>query len=247
MAIDRLGPGLVPLPEQPLVAAPRNRLLLVGERRVPAPGVDAADLHALAGEIERRRAPHADAAGEVVVLAVAHAGGGVDQHDVAGTEVVTDPGKLRLDLGGGDHVPVGQVPEVELHPRPHAPLQRHLVDGDGALAPVHRRVVMPGRIHVGADMGGDLAIFRGRPGPVRQVLRFEPRHRRELGGAEGVVAVGDLRQQRRRVRGDAHLERHGQIDDTAGHGISFRREGGRAAGAGRGHRRRRGRPRHPGP
>jgi hypothetical protein len=51
----------------------------------------------------------------------------------SGCSCVADALELGLHLGGGHHVTVGQMAEVELHARLEAPFQRHLVDGDGRL------------------------------------------------------------------------------------------------------------------
>ncbi len=45
-----------------------------------------------------------------------------------------DAFELGFDVARGRHIAVGQVAEVELERGLHAPFERHLVDGDGALA-----------------------------------------------------------------------------------------------------------------
>jgi hypothetical protein len=74
-----------------------------------------------------------------------------------------------------DDVAVGHVAEVELHARAEAPFQRHLVDGDRAFAAVHRRMVVIGRVEMGAVVGGDLQALHRPAFAAGQICsRFSP-------------------------------------------------------------------------
>jgi hypothetical protein len=42
---------------------------------------------------------------------------------------MADALELGFDVGGGRHIAVGELPEIELHRRLQAPFERHLVDG----------------------------------------------------------------------------------------------------------------------
>jgi hypothetical protein len=74
---------------------------------------------------------------------------------------VADALQLGLDISGADHVAVREMPEIELHARLVEPFERQLVDGRGALAAIHGRGVVPGRVDVGAVVGRDLALLGG--------------------------------------------------------------------------------------
>ena len=147
--------GAVAFPDDRRVVVLGVALRGVGERRVPAPGVGAGEPHAPLQQVQGGVPAHPAARPDVVRLAVAGAGAGVHQHDLQRRQRVADALELLLDVGGRHHVAVGEVPEVELHRGLQAPFQRHLVDGDGALAAVHRRRVVVGRVEVSAVVGGD--------------------------------------------------------------------------------------------
>ena len=125
------------------------------EGRVPAPAVGAGDADAALEQVKRRLPAHPAAPGDVVGPAVRGAGSGVDHDDVERLEGVADSRQLGLDIGGGRDVAVGEVAEVELDAAAEAPLERHLIDGDRALAAVHRRVEVVGCIEMGAVVGHD--------------------------------------------------------------------------------------------
>ena len=208
VAVADLAARLVALPDQLGIPGLGVFLGRVDERRVPRPGVGAGDLHAARGEIERRLAAHAAASRHVVGLAVARAGRCVDHHDLERLQRVADALQLRLHVGGGGDVAVREVAEVELHARLEAPLQRHLVDGDGALAAVHGGGEVPGRIEVRAVVGGDIDALHGPALAVRQLGRRQAgEERAHLRRALLVVDVGDLGLVAGRVRRDVALQR----------------------------------------
>jgi hypothetical protein len=142
VAVADVAAGLVTFPDQAGVLRFAVLLCGVDERGVPAPGVGAGQAHAAFEQVHRRLVAHAAAAGHIVGLAVAAAGAGVDHHDLQRLEGVADARQLGLDIGGGDHVAVGEVAEVQLHPGLEAPVQRHLVDGDRALFVAQRLVIV---------------------------------------------------------------------------------------------------------
>jgi hypothetical protein len=67
-------------------------------------------------------------------------GAGVYQHDLQWAQIVADPGQFGPDVGGGRHVAVAEVTEVQLDRRLQAPLEGNFVDGDGAPAGASRWV-----------------------------------------------------------------------------------------------------------
>ena len=93
------------------------------------------------------------------------------------------------------------------------PLERELVDGLRAAA-VDGRVVVPGRVHVGAVVGAEAREGVGGPAlAVAQQLGPDAEQRLDRGGARGVVVEGHVGAQHvgklRRVRAD----RRGQVDE----------------------------------
>jgi hypothetical protein len=67
---------------------------------------------------------------------------------------VADALKLGLHVGRTRHIAVGELAEVEFHAGLQAPVQRQLVDGDGALAVIHGGGEMIRRVEMGGAMGG---------------------------------------------------------------------------------------------
>ena len=121
---------------------------------------------------------------------------------------------------GAHHIAVVEFAEVELHPRLEAPFERHLVDGDGPLAAVHRRVVVPRRVDMGAVMGRKPDPLDRPALAIRQLLGLQPgEERAETFGGVRVGLVFDLGLEARRVRPDARFERNRDVDETARHGF----------------------------
>src|SRR5665213_1160376 len=174
VAIADLAAGTVALPDDGGVLALREAVLGVDERRVPTPAIGAGDAHAALQEIERRLAAHAAAARDIIRLAVGFAGGGVDQHDFERLERMIDAFELGLDVVGGDDIAIREMPEVQLDCRLEAPLQRHLVDGDGALAAIHGRRIVIRRIEMRAAVGGERNPFDRPAFAVRQIVDAKP-------------------------------------------------------------------------
>ena len=61
VAVGNFAAGIVALPDDRRIVRLHPALAGMRERRIPAPGVDAADPHAARGQIQRRLAPHAAA------------------------------------------------------------------------------------------------------------------------------------------------------------------------------------------
>ena len=92
---------------------------------------------------------------------------------------MADTLQLGLDVAGGRNIAVRQMPEVELHPWLEAPFQRHLIDGDrraatGNQRAVHGRMVMIGRVQMGAVMGGQADAFHRPAFAIGQISFFQP-------------------------------------------------------------------------
>jgi hypothetical protein len=174
LAVAALAAGLVPLPDDRRVAVAFEPFQRRAERRIPAPAVGADDPHALLHQMQRRLAAEAAAAVDVVLVPVPFAGPGCTDDDLERRQHVADPLKLGVDLIGSDDVPIGLVAKVESHPGLHAPVERDLVDRARRLTAVHRRVVMPRGVHVGAVVGRDPDALDRPPLAVGQLLDLEP-------------------------------------------------------------------------
>src|SRR5271166_83312 len=148
--------GLVALPDDRGVARFGVALGGVDKRRVPAPRVGAGHPHALAQKVEGRLGPHAAAGRDIVRAAVFRPGARVDDDDVERRQLVPDALELGLDVGGGRDIAVGEMAEVELDAALETPFERDLVDRPGALALVHRRVIVPRRVEMRAVVGRKL-------------------------------------------------------------------------------------------
>ena len=66
---------------------------------------------------------------------------------------MADALELGFDVLRGRHIAVLEMPEVELHAGIEAPFQRHLVDGDRALAAIHGGGEMIGRVEMRGVVG----------------------------------------------------------------------------------------------
>src|SRR5471032_934012 len=141
-----------------LVAFPDDRGIVVllpflggeVERRIPAPGIGTGEADTALEQVHGGVVAHAAARVHIVVVAVARAGARVDHDDLERLQHVTDALQLVIDFLRGDDMTVGHGAEVELYAGLEAPFERHLVDSDGALALVHRRMEMIGRVEMRA-------------------------------------------------------------------------------------------------
>ena len=142
--------------------------LLQGERCVPAPGVNARDPDTVfLSQIERGFPAHADAAAQIFFGAVIFAGLGVHQNDVEGLKLIVDALEFGLHVVGLDDVAVGEMTEIELHPGAVEPVEGQLVDGLHPVPILVVGMVVPGRIDMGAVMGGQGDDLPGPALPVR--------------------------------------------------------------------------------
>src|SRR5215211_6229117 len=215
MAIADLTARLMALPDDAGIAGLGEALAGEREWRIPAPAVDSRYPHALFQQVQGRGASHAAALVDEVRAPVGRGGGRVHQHDVEWFELIADAIELALHVVGGADISVRLGAEVELHPVGQKPFQRDLVDLERRLAAVHRAVEMPRRIEMRSVVRGDRHPLDRRALAVGELLRFQPgKHRGELFCPLGMIAVGDLGQHARRVRGNPGFERDRKIDDT---------------------------------
>ena len=134
---------------------------------------------------------------------------------------MADALELRVDVGRRRDVAVGKMAEVEFHPALKTPFERHLVDRPGALALVHGRMIVPGRVEMGAVVRRELHALDGPSLPVRQILLLEPgKERQDLRQTLLVVGIFDLGAKPRRVGWDVVLQRRGNVDQSPGHRFS---------------------------
>jgi len=135
---------------------------------------------------------------------------------------MADALELGFDVGGADHVAIGEVAEVELHAPLEAPFERHLVDGDGALFLaqrfVHSRMKVVRRVEVSAVVSGQLHQLHRPAFSVGQILFLQAgEERRDLLESVVVAEVLNLRRKGRRIGQHVVLEVDRQVDELAGH------------------------------
>ena len=133
---------------------------------------------------------------------------------------MTDAVELRLHVVGRHQIAVVEVTKIELHAGLIAPFQRNLVDGDGAFPFVHRRMVMPGRIHVGAVMGAQLHPLDRPAHTVGKLIGLQAgKQAADLLGRLLVLVISDFLQHEVGIRLDPVFQRHGNVDETARHPV----------------------------
>jgi hypothetical protein len=108
-------------------------------------------------------------------------------------QLVADALQFVLHLPRRDDMAVGLGAEVELHAGLEAPFERHLVDGDGALALVHRRMEVIGRVEMRAVMGRQVDVLDRPALAVGQILFLEAGEEAgDLAGRVRVLVILDL-------------------------------------------------------
>src|SRR6266700_5365108 len=108
--------------------------------------------------------------------------------------------------------------KVQLHAGLQAPIQRYFVDGDGALALVHRRRKMIRRVQMRTVVRDEFDAFDGPGFSVRQILRFQAGKEPGQFGYRGlVIHILDFRAVWFGIRHHVIFEKNGQIDDGPGH------------------------------
>jgi hypothetical protein len=132
---------------------------------------------------------------------------------------MVNPGQFRLDILRVGDIAVLKPREVELHAGLETPVERHLVDGDRALAFVHRRCEVIRRVEMCTVMGNELDAL-DRPGLlVGQIFGLQAgEETREFGHRHFMVDIVDFRPEHGRIRDDVVLQIDRQIDDAACHG-----------------------------
>ncbi len=89
---------------------------------------------------------------------------------------VCDDNVILEILRDGNPVAVGEMAEIQDHPRPHAQMEGDLVYGQCRPATVHGGMVMPGSVQMGPGMGGQGEDLHRPPQPAGEVLfRVYPR------------------------------------------------------------------------
>jgi hypothetical protein len=96
------------------------------------------------------------------------------------------------------------------------PIERDFVDRPGAFPFVHCRMVMPGRVEMGAIVGRELYAFDRPSLPLRQVFLLEtPKERQDLRQTLLVIDILDLGAEPRRIGRDVVLQRRGNVKQSA--------------------------------
>src|SRR5262249_24110848 len=152
MAIADLSSGAMAFPDERSVPCLDIFPHRVDERCVPAPSVGPGHAYAAFQQVKCCLASHAAALGDIIRTAVSGAGARVYNDNLERRKRVADALEFGFNILCGCDIAVGKMPEVELHSWLEAPVERHLVDGDRALAVVHRLSEMPRRVEVGRAM-----------------------------------------------------------------------------------------------
>ena len=98
----------------------------VYKRRVPAPCVNASHADAARRKIQRGLSSHPATGGEILVSADATGSAGINQHNIEWMKFVANAFKLSLDFRGSNHMPVGQMPKIELDAGTEEPVEWNL-------------------------------------------------------------------------------------------------------------------------
>jgi len=179
------------------------------ERRArPSSTVGAGEAHAALQKIHGGLIAHCRSGGDLIGRPYLAPAPGVDDDDSSGASDMPDALQFIGNVGGGRHIAVWQVAEVELDAGLEAPLQRHLVDGPGPLAAIHGRMEMIGRIQMGAVVGGEAHRLHRPALAVGQiVLRQASEERQHLRQALPMVDIVDGRVKAGRVGRNVVLQR----------------------------------------
>ena len=127
--------------------------------------------------------------------------------------------EFGFDVACAGHVTIGEMTEVELDAGLKAPFERDLVDGDRALAAIHRGGEMPRRVEMRGVVGRE-------PNPLdRPALRVGQfvlaQAREELDDFRGTLpvrAIVDLRRIAGRIGCHVILERDRDVNERPRHG-----------------------------
>lgn len=119
------------------VAGLREALSREAERGIPTPRIRADNLHALSGEMKRRRPAHAAAGVDITRLGVAGARARIDEDDIKWRQAMLNPVQLGINIIRGRDIAVRQVTEVEFDTGLHAPVQWQFIDGGRPRAAIH--------------------------------------------------------------------------------------------------------------
>src|SRR5262245_41843610 len=148
MTVPDFASGPVTLPDQRRVMRLGILLHCKDKWRVPAPAVDSGDAYATFEEVHRGLPSHAAAFRDVIRTSICHSRTCVHDDNLKWRKRVADALEFGFDIFPSRNVAIGKMPEVELHAGLEAPVERNFVDGDCALAVVHGRRKVPGRIEM---------------------------------------------------------------------------------------------------
>ena len=133
---------------------------------------------------------------------------------------MADALQFRFDIGGGGHVTVGEMTEVQFHARLEAPVERHFVDGDRALAVIHGGREVPRRIEMCGAMRGQPHPLEAPAFAVGQIFLLEAgKEFQDVGRGRFMIEIFDRRPVAGRIGGDVVLKRNGNVDHYARHAV----------------------------
>ncbi len=166
-------PHVVGFPEQVISAGSLSFSGHVGQRDIPAPGVDAGEFNTLIENPARGFGTHPGPTCEVLRRPTESIVAGVHQHDLTRCQRVLDFVQCAPDVSFRHRLEVLLMRDIEHHARPIAPLERDLVDGLGRLA-FAQWPVMPRGVNVRGAVRREVDGIVGPTQPIPQVSRSEP-------------------------------------------------------------------------
>ena len=135
---------------------------------------------------------------------------------------MSDTLEFSLDVIRGHDIAVGKMSKVEFDAGLKAPFERNLLDGPCAFAAIHGRMVVIGRVEMGAVMGRELHRLHRPALTVGQIARLKPRKEAEHARqALLVIVILDARIDAGRIGRHVVLQRHRDIDQFSRHGVSL--------------------------
>ncbi len=107
-------------------------------------------------------------------------------------KIVVHTVQIGFDFIGRHDMTVGQSAEIELDTRAHTSVEWHLINGDGAFATVHGRVIVPGRIEMRSVVGGYLHLLDHRTLTFEQLFDRYPEHRLKFLCTRIMIDIGNF-------------------------------------------------------
>ncbi len=204
----------MPLPDDFRVAGFRPFFGGMAEGCVPAPGIGTDNFYAAFGQIQRSFRAQTDTLIGEVVSSIDRTR--LDEDDVQRRQRIVNACQLSRNLVSSNHVAMRHCAKIQFHARAQKPVQRCFIyTGGRACTAVGGRMVMPGRVHMGAVMCGQFKHLYGPTFAIRQVILFQAREEHsDLFPARLVGNIFDLRSHHLGIRDDIVGDRDGKVDEA---------------------------------